>query len=269
MPNSDTNELRSRLSGAVDEDTGRSIDVAEGPFVMQLEFTDPYVYLALPEIVLDLATADFDVTNATVTGVENWGSASGVYRVKRDADDAGRARDDRPAGEPGKGRRRGDLVERRQQLHPRQHRVQHGRAGDRRAGFERRPVGGRGVDGGVRGRAGRAPGQRLARRPPPVQRGPEHGLPDLAEQGRHGSGRQHVGGEAGKRPQRPVEYHGLAGVGRAGDAAGRVAGRVRRGRSGVHGGRPVLVELAVGDDPGSGQRPETDGIRRGRRPRGL
>ena len=41
MPNSDTNELRSRLSGAIDEDTGRSIDVAEGPFVMQLEFTDP------------------------------------------------------------------------------------------------------------------------------------------------------------------------------------------------------------------------------------
>ncbi|MYK88220.1 MAG: fibronectin type III domain-containing protein, partial [Acidobacteria bacterium] len=81
MPNSDTNELRSRLSGAIDEDTGRSIDVAEGPFVMQLEFTDPYVYLALPEIVLDLATTDFDVTNATVTGVENWGGDSGVYRV--------------------------------------------------------------------------------------------------------------------------------------------------------------------------------------------
>lgn len=81
VPNSDANELRSSLRGAVDEDTGRGIDVAEGPFGMQLEFTDPYMYLALTEVVLGLETADFDVTNARVTGVETRGN-SGTYRVR-------------------------------------------------------------------------------------------------------------------------------------------------------------------------------------------
>ena len=81
MPNSDTNELRSRLSRAIDEDTRRRIDVAKGPFVMLLEFTDPYLHLALTEIVLGLEPADFEVTNATVTGVVGSLDDSGVYRV--------------------------------------------------------------------------------------------------------------------------------------------------------------------------------------------
>ncbi len=80
VPNGDTNVLRAELSLAIEENTGQALDAPDGPFVMELQFTDPYLYAYLPEIVMGLETADFEVTNATVTDVRIW-DESGTYKV--------------------------------------------------------------------------------------------------------------------------------------------------------------------------------------------
>ena len=80
VPNGDANVLRAELSQAIDEDTNGALDAPDGPFVMELQFTDPYLWALLPEIVTGLDPADFEVTNATVTGVEIWDD-SGTYKV--------------------------------------------------------------------------------------------------------------------------------------------------------------------------------------------
>ncbi len=80
VPNGDTNMLRADLSLAIEENTGRALDAPDGPFVMELQFTDPYLHAYLPEIVMGLETADFEVTNATVTDVRIW-DESGTYKV--------------------------------------------------------------------------------------------------------------------------------------------------------------------------------------------
>lgn len=80
VPNADANVLRAELSRAIDEATNGPLDAPGGPFVMELQFTDPYLWALLPEIVTGLEPADFEATNATVTGVEIWDD-SGTYKV--------------------------------------------------------------------------------------------------------------------------------------------------------------------------------------------
>lgn len=79
MPNGNANALRSHLTRALDAYTGAPIAAPDGPFVVELSFTDPYLHLLLPELVEGLETADFEVANGSVTGVEIW--TSGTYKV--------------------------------------------------------------------------------------------------------------------------------------------------------------------------------------------
>ena len=79
-PNGDASLLEASLSKAVDEDNWHAIDRATGPFVVELFFTDPNVESLMTEPVQGLETADFDVTNGSVTAVEVWNG--GTYKVR-------------------------------------------------------------------------------------------------------------------------------------------------------------------------------------------
>ncbi len=79
MPNGNNNALRSHLTRALDASTGTAIAAPDGPFALELSFTDPYLHLLLPELVEGLERADFEIANGSVTGVELW--SSGTYKV--------------------------------------------------------------------------------------------------------------------------------------------------------------------------------------------
>ena len=83
-PSADANPLEPRLTVALDEATAQQVDPATGPFVMELQFTEPYGsgYLGalLAEAVQELAPEDFEIENGTVTAIEDWDG--GTYKVK-------------------------------------------------------------------------------------------------------------------------------------------------------------------------------------------
>ena len=76
-PNSDTAVLNASLSAPLD-DEGYGVDVPHGPFVLELYFTDPLMYVLGTEAVIGLEAADFEPLNATVA-VETWNAQT--YKV--------------------------------------------------------------------------------------------------------------------------------------------------------------------------------------------
>ena len=76
-PNRNDAGLDATLSAPLD-DEGYGIDEPDGPFVLELYFTDPIMHLLMLETVMGLEAADFEPTNATVA-VETWNV--GTYKV--------------------------------------------------------------------------------------------------------------------------------------------------------------------------------------------
>ena len=70
VPNHDDAELHAHLSAPLD-DEGRGLDTPAGPFVLELYFTDPTLYVYTTEAVSGLEAADFAVTNGAAS-VEVW-----------------------------------------------------------------------------------------------------------------------------------------------------------------------------------------------------
>ena len=76
-PNRDAAVLNATLSAPLD-DEGYGVDVPHGPFVLELSFTDPLMYVLGTEAVTGLEAADFEPTNAAVA-VETWNAQT--YKV--------------------------------------------------------------------------------------------------------------------------------------------------------------------------------------------
>ena len=83
VPNHDTAELHVHLSEPLDED-GRGIDDPDGPFYLELSFTDPTLHWYTTEAVRGLEASDFQVMNGEVTSVEVWNGMT--YKVKVEPD---------------------------------------------------------------------------------------------------------------------------------------------------------------------------------------
>ena len=79
-PNSNASALNANLSDPLDNVSWRGVDVATGPFLLELAFTDPHMQLLATEAVQGLDTTDFAITNGTVTSLTAW--QGGTYRVE-------------------------------------------------------------------------------------------------------------------------------------------------------------------------------------------